>query len=217
MAALVSLPAMAQKGIHVGAQVGENVTGMMDDVRYGDVDYLYKPTLGFTYGVTAGWNFTDYLGLQTEINFAQMGEKIVLRSDRNVENVLNTRYTQIPVMLKFTGGNFSNRFSMMVGPQWSFLNSATMTRNHVDKYQPEGTSDVSNGFAKSNFGMVLCAGEDMNIFHNMYLNIQARFQYGFRQANTSPNILFNQENEDDHLHTMAGGLFAGLHYMFPYK
>jgi hypothetical protein len=214
---VMSLPAMAQKGMAFGVQAGENVTGLVDNMRYGDVNYLYKPTLGFTYGLTGSVNFNDYFGLQAEVNHAQMGETIMLRSDNNIRESLDMNYTQIPVMLKIMGGAYKSRFTMMVGPQWSILNSATLTRNSSDKYGSEGVSNVKGDFTHSDFGLVLTGGTEFALYKYVYMDVHARFQYGLHQANTTANVLYNQPTEEDHLHNIAGGLFASLHYFIPFN
>jgi opacity protein-like surface antigen len=213
---LMSLPAMAQKGVAFGVQAGENVTGMVDNLHYGDVNYLYRPTLGFTYGLSGSVNFNDYFGMQAEINRAQMGENLMLRSDNSVRESLDMSYTQIPVMIKIMGGDYKSRFTMMAGPQWSILNSATVTRN-TDKYGAQGTSNVKSDFAHSDFGMVLTAGTEFAVYKNVYMDLHARFQYGFRSVNKTENVLYNQPGESEQLHNLAGGLFASLHYLIRYN
>jgi hypothetical protein len=215
MACLMSLPAFAQRGVHFGVQAGENIVGMVDDVKYGDVNYKYKPTFGFTYGVEGGWNFNDYLGLQAEFNIAQMGEKLNVEGNETYEERVKLNYIQVPVMFKIIGGDYMSRFSAMVGPQFGFLTSATMQRNDQGKYDGE-PMDATNDFSKTDVGVVLTGGGDVTIHKNIYLNVHARFYYGFKEVNTKPNVLFGNPDEMDRLHNLSAGVFAGLHYLIRY-
>lgn len=210
---LFSLTAQAQKGAHLGVTGGVIATGMLDEIKYGDVDYDYKLTIGSSYGIAGGYNFSDYLGIQSELNFAKEGAVVKIHeSNYDITKDFTLNYLQVPVMFRLSGGNYNNRFTAMFGPQWSFLSSANVFTE--DKVNGNSSKDISSRFNKTDIGLVLSGGGDITLKGNWYLNTELRFYYGMTQVNKDKDVILEKPNEEDLLKNVYGGLFIGLHYMF---
>jgi opacity protein-like surface antigen len=210
LAVLGIAPAFAQKGFNAGINGGYLASATIDRVKFGDVPYNLKWKTGPTYGIAVGYNFTDKLGLEVEANYLSLGAKYDVNDNNTLKyfRSFDINYYQIPILFKFTGGNFLNRFSSMVGPAFGFLNSAQM---HNDAGV---VSDVTSQFKSTDAGLLLAAGGDVTITHNLYLNIALRFYYGFYTINNNPQAIVDLSTENEKLANAYIGVNLGLYNMF---
>ena len=197
----------AQKGFHAGANFGVNAVGLYDYPKGGDIDgYKYETKLGSTFGLAGGYNFNDHWGANIEVNDANLGSYYKFHMDGQPDYTqdIDLNYVQIPVMVKFSGGNYRSRFSSMLGPQFSILTSAEMNKSR----------DISSSFKSNDFGILLTSGGDITLVEDLYLNAEIRLYYGFTSINSNPYAIFNPELGTEKLHSMYGGVNIGLHYLF---
>ncbi len=92
------------KGFYAGINGSANNVWILDRVALHDNNFDYQPTLGFTYGMQAGYNFSDNFGLESGVTInARDGQKYITYINAlvpvNKSVVLN--YTEIPLVAKF--------------------------------------------------------------------------------------------------------------------
>lgn len=210
-----ALPTMAQKGFHAGINAGALNTYIIDKNKYGDVAYNYKPTIGPMFGIEAGDMFTDMIGIQVEADYAKLGQKftkVPVFGGGLIDETYSLNYFQVPVLLKYTGGDFKSRFNAMIGPQFSFLTGAKASAAGFGD-----NVDVTSKFKSSDIGLLLAAGGDITVHKNMYLSIELRLYYGFNTINTDKEQIMVSNattTENEQLQNAYGGICVGLHYLF---
>jgi hypothetical protein len=223
----LALPATAQKGFHIGVQGAALNTYIVDKNKYGDVAYNYKPTVKPMFGIEAGDMFTDMVGVQVEADYTWMGQKYtkvpVPFSNTLLNENFNLNYFSVPVLLKYTGGDYKSRFTAMVGPQFNFLTGATASSsiyqsdNSVPVMATANNVNVTNHFNSSDMGLLVAAGGDITVHNNMYLSIELRLYYGFNTINKNKQevMLSNSTTtENEQLQNVFAGVCIGIHNLF---
>ena len=180
-----------------------NTSFILNQNSYGFEEYDYKSTFGAGGGLVVGYNFTDHIGLQTELNFLKLGQNYQ-RSRQPVDTRrYELNYIAIPLMLKYTSGEGMVRFYGQIGPQVMFLNNAA-----IKYFDPDGTAmtvyptaPVYGGtidtaftitgpaatarFEKLNVGLNFGLGANIHIIPSLYVNAGLSFYYGFSDINNA--------------------------------
>jgi len=127
--AVSTLSAQKEKKFDIGLQAGYNNTWIINQNNYGLSELDYDSYWGLAYNLQLGYNFTNELGLFTEIGISNQGQKYDGNMDQYdvVEREINMSYLNIPVFFKFSYGESVARFKLLVGPQFSFLQKAEQT------------------------------------------------------------------------------------------
>jgi len=200
-------PASAQKGFNAGINGGYFASGMLDKVKFGEVPYNLKWKSGPSLGLAMGYNFTDYFGIAVEGNYIDLGGNFdYMQNNVKTNRSFDLTYYQIPVMFKFSGGNFPDRFSSMIGPAFGFLSRARTDGNMVEN---NGAS-----FKNSDLGILLSAGADLMLVQHVYVNISARFYWGLGTVNNDPQLIRGVSGDNDKLMNAYVGLSLGIHNLF---
>jgi hypothetical protein len=166
---LLALGANAQ-GVSGGLKLGLNLAGQTMSSNGITVSPSMRPT------IHAGGYLTlmlsEKFGVQPELLYSGQGYK-----DTGV--TLKANYLAVPILLRL---NFTEVFSIHLGPQMGFLLSAKM------KYEGEGeTEDVKEYLKGTDFGAALGLGIDLP----MGLNFGARFVKGFSNvADTNGDLKY---------------------------
>jgi hypothetical protein len=213
---LINIPqkAWSQKGYCLGANAGLNSTFVYDHIKYGDVKYNDKLKIGPAFGVAGGYNFTNNFGIEIEANFLSMGQNysIPLNETHYSEN-LDLAYMQVPVCLKFSGGDYKSRFSALFGPAFGFLSSAKLTNDSSGSH----SSNVTNSFNISDLGIFASAGGDITLKDNLYINLSLRFYVGLNTINKNPQVIMSGPNENETLGNAYAGVNVGIYNLFRVK
>jgi len=115
----------AQEGaIRIGAVLLPQSTWLLnqDDSDAGP-ELDYKSTWGFAGGVSASYNFTDYLGVGLDVLYSNQGQKYKgTKSGITYTAKTTLNYLKLPLLLRFNSDpNSVVQFSAFLGPQFSFL------------------------------------------------------------------------------------------------
>jgi hypothetical protein len=92
------------KGFYAGVNGSVNSVWILDHVALHDNNFDYQLTPGFTYGIQAGYNFSDNFGLETGVTInARDGQNYItyINSVIPVNKSVILNYTEIPVVAKF--------------------------------------------------------------------------------------------------------------------
>ncbi len=143
------------KRITWGIHAGVNLSNISDKENGMKADY--KSMAGFIGGLDVELPISDYITIQPELNFSQLGAKQNIDTLGNITAKLKENYLSLPVLVKFTVPNTG--LGIYVGPQYSYLLSAKATGN-VDGSNTSATTSLTDYYKKAN----LPAYSALNIF-----------------------------------------------------
>ncbi len=115
----------AQEGaIRIGAVLLPQSTWLLnqDDSDAGP-ELDYESTWGFAGGVSASYNFSDYLGVGLDVLYSNQGQKYKgTQSGISYTAKTTLNYLKLPLLLRFNSDpNSVVQFNAFLGPQFSFL------------------------------------------------------------------------------------------------
>jgi hypothetical protein len=209
----------SQRGWHIGGAMGINTIAILNQNSYKTPEMEYKPTFGFNGGIVGGYNFSNFIGLQTELFFSQQGQKY---KDEYVGQPVVTRevqssYFQIPLMLKYMSGQSTVQFYIMAGPQLGILNNSSVTYNGSEwtpQMKNPGTKSTSF-FERFEWGAKLAMGADIKLNSDLYMNAGIALYSGLTDMNIPEFRTRGNEFEvkpyKSSMNTY-GGINIGLHY-----
>ncbi len=189
--ALMSLSALAQQGLEIGLRVNPQSIWIFNDDDFAVGDALdFENSFGMAYGLNVGYNMTDNFGIHAGVLVSSQGQRYVtdiLGNDFNSQIDLN--YLKVPVLLKLNSNPSSTvGFLFQVGPQFSFLNSATYT-NDLDVEQ-----DLKETYKSMAVELTFSLGTRIMLADALSLDISLRPDYSLT------NI------EDESASTTLGGI-----------
>ncbi len=125
LVALLLGSAWAQEGaFRVGAVLLPQNTWLLnkDDSDAGP-ELDYEVTWGFAGGLSASYNFTDYLGVGLDVLYSSQGQKYKgVQGGINYTAKTTLNYLKLPLLLRFNSDpNSTVQFNAFLGPQFNFL------------------------------------------------------------------------------------------------
>lgn len=226
---------MAQKANHfeAGLQGGFGPIFIVNQNNYGLREMDYELKYGAAFNLQLGYNFTENIGLFTEIGKQAMGQKYTDTWENfDVARDIDMSYLNIPLLFKYSYGESRARFRLLVGPQLAFLSKAEQTytvngmeiegqfelENKDDETFDVGAKDITDRFNSMDIGVVLDLGADIFLMENiLYLSAAARLNYGFTDINASAFQLNNIDGNYDPSHNAGGVFMIGIHYIIAGK
>jgi hypothetical protein len=224
---LLAGTSVAQKGLYLGGNFSGLSTWMTNVNDYGAVDMDYVTTFGIGGAVAVGYNFNKNIGLNLQIGYAALGQK--LKDDINDTTYtrnIKMNYLMIPLMFKFTSSGKVARFYFMVGPELGYLLSAKQylykEGNEYYDYDPLNHTSptlISDNVITDRFNSIdifgrLDFGVDISLIPNLILNAGMTLNYGFTDVNASDYQIKDADGVYNPSHNIAGGLNVGIQYYF---
>ncbi|KRP12107.1 MAG: hypothetical protein ABR95_01490 [Sphingobacteriales bacterium BACL12 MAG-120813-bin55] len=148
---------IAYKRAEAGIRFMPTVTAM--DIKTADGGTVNgTATLGFGMGILLGYNFNNNIGIQAEILYSSITQKFV---ENDVEQQLNLRYVNIPLLLSLnTGKTKAINFNAVAGPQVGFnVGSSLSHSSEQNPDQPQALLSVKKG----DIGFAYGAGIDFGL------------------------------------------------------
>ena len=241
---LFVLGAKAQQGVSIGLFSGINTAWIFNsqqtwgDETYSDYDYGKIKT---QFGAELGYNFTSHIGLHTGFYNSQQGQNYY-DDGMKLRREINSKYTQIPVLLKLIPGQGKTRFNLMVGPQFGILKSAHETVKDYDGNVITTTNaaliaeQTARGFTpstlilaekremierterfnKNDLSLILGFGADIYLTEGLYLGIGLRANVGVKDINDANFKLYDKgtTNYEASMNLFGGATFS-LKYIIP--
>lgn len=233
-AALLMGGVWAQEGTFKIGVVGlPQITWLLnqDDSDAGpNLDYV--STWGFAGGLTAAYNFTDYLGVGLDVLYSSQGQKYkgtVSGADWTAQTSLN--YLKLPLLFRFNSDpNSPVQFNFFIGPQLNYLLSYkdrfeskssisseraevsgteyvyTITVGGVSTTDKEELTEYA--YKRLSFGAALGLGVGFKLTDELQLTLHFRGDYAFGDAE-------NKNAEIDH--TSHGGMHQAPYWEFKPK
>jgi len=224
-----SLKAQKGKELIVGANGALTAVLIMNQNFYGEPEVDYAPKMGYAAGFNLGYNFTESLGVMSEIQYSLQGQKYEGKQSLNgtsyeVVRDIDLRYLNIPLLFKFSSGDKMVRFRFLVGPQLGILLDATQdyTRNGKKLGTPAENNDgitfitddddIKDRFDKYDIGIVGDVGADFHVTDDICITAGLRGNYGFRDINKREYRIDDFGGEYAPSHNVWGGLYVGIQY-----
>ncbi len=230
--ALISYIASAQ--FYLGGSFTENSTWLLNKAVFdrGD-DQDIAASFGNNYGIVAGIQFTDNLGLEVNFLFNTHTQNYtgkdwpVLGCDFTSKSTYHS--IDIPVLLK-TGG----KAYFEIGPQLSLIQSATYEIDYSSSACTDKSVDNKEDYSSTIFGLAMGFGGNIDLTDNLKLTLGLRLYYGFtdiggvnawgwnKEDTENMDNLYSIANPDDDNHyghkdfktnPAAGGIKIGLIYV----
>ena len=207
---LACMPSFAQKGFDFGLKGNIQTTSMInssDQAAGPELDYKQYTTAAF--GVSAGYSFTNHLGLEINILSSKQGQGYtgVVADINSKSDILLSSYFQqlayydsikftgtytarittsvikIPILFRYTG-NTNNKvyFSSFIGPQINLLSSVKYTINGQSASFAGTGFDAKDLYKKTTMDIAFGVGAGMNITDNISLSLHLRLDYGLGDA-----------------------------------
>jgi hypothetical protein len=176
------------------------------------MDYEY--TWGGGWNFQLGYNFTENIGLFTEVGIMNQGQDYKdTWGNQNVQRSVKLKYLNIPLFFKYSYGESRARFRLLVGPQFGLLQKAE--HNYTFDGEDQGTEDITDRFNSSDISIVLDLGADIFVVEGMlYLSAGARMFYGLADINAEAyQVGDNYESS----HNAGVTFMLGLHYIIAGK
>jgi hypothetical protein len=158
-AALAGSFAMQAQGINFGIKAGANFANFSGDV---DTDGITN----FHAGAVLELNVVPTFSIQAEGLFSSQGATYK-DTALDIAEDINLDYIAVPVMAKFY--ILPDRFSVMAGPQFSFL-----------------VNDAKDAFETKKFDLAAAGGVELKIFAGLFA--QARYTVGLNNVNDTGDV-----------------------------
>lgn len=228
-----TVTAQKAKKFEVGFQGGYGSQWIINQNNYGlpEMDYDYH--WGGGWNIQGGYNFTEDMGVFTEVGMLQQGQKYkdTWENNADVKRNIDMKYLNIPVFFKYTAGTGNVRFRVLVGPQFCLLQKAEQqyTINDVNvsdiPYYQEyemsngkvinvGQEDITERYNSLDIAAVIDLGADFFVMKDMlYISAGIRMSYGLTDINASDYEVKNFDGNYDPSHNAGGTFLLGAHYI----
>lgn len=196
--------AHAQKGLNVSVKATPHLSWMLNADDNDVPTFERKAIFGASFGVGAGYNFTDNLGVGLDVLYSMQGQK---QEVLGIETATKVSYLKIPLMFTYnTNPDARVMFTAKAGPQIGLRLSSKVT----DADNNDIIDDANDIYSSTDFGAVVGAGVRFSLTERLKLDAGVRADYSFTNA----------EDEDFSLYTpgrattnnMTTGIEIGLRY-----
>jgi len=157
---LAAFSAFGQTGFHAGLNAGFNSVWIVNQNIYGYKELDYIRNFGVVPGVAVGYNFTDNMGVQLELNYAPLGQdysdvssSFSLADDGQGKRIkvetfryVDLNYLSIPILFRYQSTRAKKSiisYHLMIGPTIGLLLSADQTFE-ADVYQDGNIVTLDN-------------------------------------------------------------------------
>jgi len=220
-------PAIAQKHFYVGVAGLLSTTWVTNQDIYGQAPLDYSFTTGYGGNLSIGYDFSNTIGLKTELGFGTLGQKYTKKiNDTSIRRQVKLNYLHVPLLLKVRAGGETAQFYLLIGPEFSFLMSANQTytkggvpappfyNDEINDTIDVSKSDIKERFASMDIFARLDLGADVYLIKNLFLNIGLTFDYGLMDINGSAWRVKDNDGNYNPSHNVYGGLNLGINYRF---
>lgn len=171
-----------------------------------------EATLGFGFGLMAGYNFSEHVGVQGELIYSSITQKY---KDRDVERTFNAKYVNVPLLLSLnTGKSRMVNLNVVAGPQVGFnVGSGLTYSNVVDTNSSEPVLSVKKG----DVGFAYGAGVDvgLNPERTLRLSLGYRAVIGLLDiSNNNTSTSTNSYYVLDRAYLKTKVAYIGASYLF---
>jgi len=205
------------KGFHIGVGGTFHNSWVLMNPQSEELNFLgrhlqYDFDYGYSYGLTAGYDFSSEFGVATGFTFNSVqGQKLTHKiNGQRVTSEIDMNYMHVPVLFKYKWSKMSPItrkplvLNSVFGLQFSRMKSATI-RTNGEKLRGESK------FASTDLGVVLGLEYDIFLGKNYYMTIGARGQVS-SDIRAFPAIFSNKRNKTE---KVLLGVKLSINRLFP--
>ena len=202
----VGTNAMAQKGFNMSVKATPQLSFLQNSNDNDDSKIETKTTFNTNFGIGAGYNFTENIGVGADVIYSLQGQKYDVSG---VELNQKLEYVKVPVFFSYNSNpSKTTSFYGKIGPQVSFLTNAKITA-------PDGKDafiENKDRYEDVTIGGVANAGVQFRLSPNIFLQTGLNFDYDFSNAENKnfPAVIAGRANTSN----MTAGIQVGLKYQF---
>ena len=238
----------AQTGLQLGFRFNPEFTGLINksDADAGDeLNYSGHFTY-ISFGIGALYNLNNNIGFGVDILFSREGQafkgnftgaqldatayssvvgtQVFLNNTvilGNYDALAELNYIKVPLMLSLTSDNVKPLFfTMLVGPQFNFLQGVAQEVNGEDLEYPNSNIEPKDLYQPVVFAGVLAVGGAYNLTSHLVFSMRLRLDYGFNDAEQK-DVLVSYSGGESTLfysadrkstHSATVGLLMGLDF-----
>lgn len=198
--------AKAQKGFYTGVQAGSRLTVMFNKTDADKPGADYRSKLGYAYGISAGYNFSNHMGIGTEVTYSTTKQRYL---DNSVSFTQKFNYLNIPVLFTYnTNPERKFIFTAKAGPQLGILHKSSVSKASI----PELNGNTKDQYKKFTFGAMAGAGVRMKLVDKIYLDAGIHLDGTISNTEDKDHI-YNTAGRSKTYH-LNGGLDIGIKYFF---
>lgn len=196
----------AQKGFSVSIKGGSQLNYLHNTDDNDKSNFKSKTFIGGNIGVGVGYNFTERVGIATDVSYSIQGRRYEMNG---VEFRQKMNYVKVPVMFSYNSDPYKKiSFSGKIGPQVSFLAQSKLADDdgHII------IEDTKDNFNSVTFGAVTNIGMQYKIGPRLYMTSGLRIDYDF--TNAEDDIVAGYPAGRASSHNSTIGFQSGLKYVF---
>lgn len=194
----------AQKGFNLSVKATPEFSFLLNKDDNDNHLYNSKATFNTNFGIGAGYNFTEKLGVAIDVLYSMQGQKYKL-SGREYDQKVN--YIKVPLYFTYNSNPAKPiSFSGKIGPQASFLSTSKLTYNNGK----DSVGNTNARYEKATFGGAAEAGIQLRMDRNLFLTAGVRFDVDFTNAEDKDYASYPAGRAKTY--NMTSGLEVGLKY-----
>lgn len=194
--------ASAQEGFNVSVKGVPQFTFLQNSDDSDNGALSKKATFNTKFGIGAGYNFTENMGIGVDAMYSFQGQKYEIQGVKAQQNL---EYVKIPVYFSYTTDPSQLvSFYGKIGPQLSLLTNAEFEHNG------EPTIENKDAYKNAIFGGMADVGVQFKLQPKLYLSTGINFDYDFTNAENKDYIGYTSGRSNTN--NMTVGLQVGLKY-----
>jgi hypothetical protein len=194
----------AQKGFNLSVKATPEFSFLLNKDDNDNSLYDSKATFNTNFGIGAGYNFTDNVGVAIDGLYSMQGQKYELSGNEYNQKV---NYIKVPVYFTYNSNPAKVvSFSGKIGPQVSFLSTSKLTDNDGK----DVADDTNDHYEKATFGGAAEAGIQIKLQSDLFLTTGVRFDVDFTNAEDKDFTSYPAGRAKTY--NMTSGLEVGLKY-----
>lgn len=204
-ALMMNNEANAQKGFSLSVKATPQFSFLQNQDDNDNSMLDRKATFNTNFGIGAGYNFTERLGVGMDVLYSLQGQRYEINK---VETKQKVHYVKIPVYFSYNGdASKTVSFIGKVGPQVSILADSKLTNKDGDEIIP----DTKDRYNDATFGAMAAAGAQFKLNKKFFLTTMTRFDYDFTNAEDDGYRYYPAGRAKTY--NMTTGLEVGLKYL----
>ena len=197
--------ANAQKGFSLSVKATPQLSSFQNDDD-NEISLILdrKTTFNASFGVGAGYNFTQRAGIGMDVLYSLQGQRYGVNGTEIRQKV---NYVKVPLYFSYNG-DASKKVSFIgkLGPQVSILTDSKVT----DKDGEDLISDTKDRYSDATFGAMAAAGAQFKLTNRLFLTTMTRFDYDFTNAEDDSYRYYTPGRAKTY--NLTTGLEVGLKY-----
>jgi hypothetical protein len=194
----------AQKGFNLSVKATPELSLLLNKDDNDNSLFDSKATFNTNFGIGAGYNFTDNVGVAIDGLYSMQGQKYELSGNEYNQKV---NYIKVPVYFTYNSNPAKVvSFSGKIGPQVSFLSTSKLTDNDGK----DVADDTNDHYEKATFGGAAEAGIQIKLQSDLFLTTGVRFDVDFTNAEDKDFTSYPAGRAKTY--NMTSGLEVGLKY-----